>query len=1004
MEGKKKEKHACIPTITIIFLVSVGILMLNYDQKNNVNSSKTALGVSEPGTKNLPLQEGFEWGLIGTVNTAPNIWQPINNYGSVFTGWEAQEYCSSGGVLLVNNFVNTTSVAGSERFHMENRDDSSSGKHYAYTRTRINTLEQPINLSFQLDIQGKRYDGVGVDESYAAIQFTEDTNNDGIFEQNNYGADFMLSYILDYDGYSDSIGTIDHTVYGKDAYCWSSISTDWDGSTWYHFSRNITTDWLQYLGFSLNKTVLQVILYNCQRVDTSSTAYYLWTNWDNLLISNTMNNTSTNSTRYVKSLPYSEDFEWGSIGHVNNESNTWQPVNTAGSVYTGWEAQEYSLSGGLLLANNFVNTTTAGGGSTKFHMENRDDSSGGKHYAFVRTLINATGFLNNLSFQLDLQGMRYDGAGVDESYPAIQFTEDTNNDGIFETNNYGSDFMLSYIFDHDGQTDSIGTIDHNVYGKDAYCWVSTSTDWDGSTWFHLSRNVTADWLHYLGFSLNKTVIQVVLFNCQCVDTSSTTFYMWSNWDNLTIGSAFPVLDSEPPSINSYISPGLDIQQGDIANITWILNDTNPANYTLLLNDQIISTGTFGHGTVIVRQIDTSVIQAMNYSIKAQDIIGNVQKHDRIINIVERNDNGVFLHININWVDHFNNTNGVIFNFSMRYWTVFYFTYQSGSMSGLPSLPAGLVIALPLALNMRFVNASALISGIIRVYYDQPAIASQVNENDFVVLRMNPVSQNWEDIGATLHKENNYLEFDVSVGGMYIIASTPKANYVPIITILVIGLIFGIVSIVAYNSIKKKSVKLQGKSKSMKNYTEDTSRDTIHTINEAQKKHERLLRVSQSEASPIPLKKGKGSTEPDVDIALRISNAQQIASEVKVEPVTPKCIVHKGPISGFSYTCKSCGVPYCLECMKHLIDSGEGCWNCGEHLDNTFQGVLSPTENTSKTVLTVFSLQVTQKLKELNLPEEIYEEVIERLKFIPPEQRIQYLEQTFPDKMEFDKTL
>ena len=39
-------------------------------------------------------------------------------------------------------------------------------------------------------------------------------------------------------------------------------------------------------------------------------------------------------------------------------------------------------------------------------------------------------------------------------------------------------------------------------------------------------------------------------------------------------------------------------------------------------------------------------------------------------------------------------------------------------------------------------------------------------------------------------------------------------------------------------------------------------------------------------------------EPTVDIGLRQANAEQMAAEINVQTVIPKCIVHKGPISGY----------------------------------------------------------------------------------------------------------
>ncbi|MFX0100801.1 MAG: hypothetical protein ACFFCS_14595 [Candidatus Hodarchaeota archaeon] len=47
-----------------------------------------------------------------------------------------------------------------------------------------------------------------------------------------------------------------------------------------------------------------------------------------------------------------------------------------------------------------------------------------------------------------------------------------------------------------------------------------------------------------------------------------------------------------------------------------------------------------------------------------------------------------------------------------------------------------------------------------------------------------------------------------------------------------------------------------------------------------------------------------------------------------------CIVHKGPIEGFSYICPGCGVLYCRRCLDALIQIENKCWSCGIPLDKT----------------------------------------------------------------------
>jgi len=45
-----------------------------------------------------------------------------------------------------------------------------------------------------------------------------------------------------------------------------------------------------------------------------------------------------------------------------------------------------------------------------------------------------------------------------------------------------------------------------------------------------------------------------------------------------------------------------------------------------------------------------------------------------------------------------------------------------------------------------------------------------------------------------------------------------------------------------------------------------------------------------------------------------------------------CLVHKGSIEGFIFSCPSCGALYCVKCVEALIDIDNMCWSCKEVLD------------------------------------------------------------------------
>ncbi len=45
-----------------------------------------------------------------------------------------------------------------------------------------------------------------------------------------------------------------------------------------------------------------------------------------------------------------------------------------------------------------------------------------------------------------------------------------------------------------------------------------------------------------------------------------------------------------------------------------------------------------------------------------------------------------------------------------------------------------------------------------------------------------------------------------------------------------------------------------------------------------------------------------------------------------------CLVHKGPIEGYSYICPACGAYYCMKCVDAIKKTDDECWSCGASLD------------------------------------------------------------------------
>jgi parallel beta-helix repeat protein len=45
-----------------------------------------------------------------------------------------------------------------------------------------------------------------------------------------------------------------------------------------------------------------------------------------------------------------------------------------------------------------------------------------------------------------------------------------------------------------------------------------------------------------------------------------------------------------------------------------------------------------------------------------------------------------------------------------------------------------------------------------------------------------------------------------------------------------------------------------------------------------------------------------------------------------------CLVHKGPVEGYSFICPSCGSYYCVKCLEAIKELENACWSCGHPLD------------------------------------------------------------------------
>ncbi|MFX0102798.1 MAG: hypothetical protein ACFFCS_24735, partial [Candidatus Hodarchaeota archaeon] len=218
-----------------------------------------------------------------------------------------------------------------------------------------------------------------------------------------------------------------------------------------------------------------------------------------------------------------------------------------------------------------------------------------------------------------------------------------------------------------------------------------------------------------------------------------------------------------------------------------------------------------------------------------------------------------------------------------------------------------------------------------------------------------------------------------------------------------GCAAGIVAGVSYNRTKKKSkisVPMKGKEQKTYRDVDDKSVDM-----EAYRKRTRLMKSDtawdikdpQQETEALFIgKKKTTSSEENVDFNRRARNIEAMQNEVTVDKVKAKCLVHKGEIKGLSYTCSECDSVYCLECAKHLVKNGEACWTCKKPIILETGNMVDNADAVPKMEVTVFSKEIWDLLKSLDLNPVVHDEVIERLKYIPPAERRKYLEEMFPE--------
>jgi len=156
-----------------------------------------------------------------------------------------------------------------------------------------------------------------------------------------------------------------------------------------------------------------------------------------------------------------------------------------------------------------------------------------------------------------------------------------------------------------------------------------------------------------------------------------------------------------------------------------------------------------------------------------------------------------------------------------------------------------------------------------------------------------------------------------------------------------------------------------------------------------------------------MSKDKGPEGPDEP---RIVEEAQIPGRKAVVPAERvagrTCKVHRTRIEGLGYFCPSCKSSYCTRCVQNVLLPERKCLVCGSPVEiaddlrafaERAASVAGPEGHVPEGKVTMLAPEVLQRLEGLGLDEDVLDELIERLKYVPPEDRLKYLDAIFPDE-------
>lgn len=170
-----------------------------------------------------------------------------------------------------------------------------------------------------------------------------------------------------------------------------------------------------------------------------------------------------------------------------------------------------------------------------------------------------------------------------------------------------------------------------------------------------------------------------------------------------------------------------------------------------------------------------------------------------------------------------------------------------------------------------------------------------------------------------------------------------------------------------------------------------------------------LRVFAEQYRDAPSKKPRDVEEDSPPRIVEETDApagKEVISQPRIVP--RKCKVHRTKIEGINYTCYECNSVFCLACITNVLLPEGKCMVCeaAVNIDAEFRSLIDRATKAADAAIpelcgkvTTIAPEIWRRFEELELDEDVVDEVIDRLKYVPPEDRMKYLNAYFNDDEE-----